>query len=177
MRYSGAMTETKLPLASRAIQRSLFAARWLMAPVYLCMAVVLALLVVKFFQELAHAVPTVLEMSETQLIATTLTLVDLTLVANLIAMVTLVGYENFVGRLNAQADAFPTWLAHTDLMGLKQKVITSIISIAAIDLLKRYLDVSNAPRGDLQIQTIVFLAFVVAGTLLALMDRLSTHKE
>jgi uncharacterized protein (TIGR00645 family) len=162
---------------SIAIQRGLFVARWIMAPIYLCMAVIVAMLAVKFVEELVHAVPRVLELSETQLIAFALNLVDLTLVANLISMVTLVGYENFVARLLPQAGPLPAWLAHIDLGGLKVKLIASIISIAAIDLLKRYLEVTDAPRADLAEQTGVFLAFVVAGVLLAWMDRLSSHDE
>ena len=148
-----------------------------MAPVYLGMAIILALLVVKFFQDLIHIVPHVLEMSEIELIANALNLVDLTLVANLVTMVSMVGYENFVGRLLPEAGPLPGWLAHIDLSGLKLKLIASIISIAAIDLLKRYLEISDTPRADLVVQTGVFLAFVVAGLLLAFMDRFAGHEK
>jgi uncharacterized protein (TIGR00645 family) len=171
------MSEPEPHAVSVAIQRGLVAARWIMVPLYLCMAIVLALIAAKFGEELVHAVPHVLEMQDTELIATALTLVDLTLVANLVSIVTLVGYENFVERMLPQAGPLPAWLAHIDLGGLKLKLIASIISIAAIDLLKRYLEVNDTPRADLVVQTGVFLAFVLAGVMLAWMEKLSGHGD
>ncbi len=161
----------------RAIERVLFSARWLMAPVYLCLAAMLVLIGVKFAQELVESVPRVLTMRDTELIAVALTLVDLTLVANLVMVVTLVGYENFVSPLDASAVTDrPGWLDHLDLSGVKQKLLGSIVSIAAIDLLKRFLEVTVTPNQDLLVQTLIFLAFVVAGLVMALTDRLSAGK-
>jgi len=158
------------------MERALFAARWIMAPVYFCMVVMLGLLAVKFVQELLLDIPKLLQSTETEVIADALTLIDLTLVANLLLMVTLVGYENFVSRLGLKdASERPLWLDHLDFSGLKLKLIASIVSIAAVDLLKRFLEVHATPREELVLQTGVFLGFVVAGVLLALMDRLSHH--
>jgi len=162
----------------RMIERVLFASRWLMAPVYLCLAATLALIGVKFIQELVETVPHVLELKDTELIADALTLVDLTLVANLLLVVTLVGYENFVSPLDGtRLGERPSWLDHLDLGAVKQKLIGSIVSIAAIDLLKRFLEVHATPNQDLVIQVLIFMSFVVAGLLMALTEWLGTHSK
>ena len=162
----------------RLLERGLFAARWIMAPVYFAMILMLALLALKFAKELAYDVLTVWDAADTEVIADALTLIDLSLVANLLLMVTLVGYEHFVSRLDRQDDGSrPAWLDQLDFSALKLKLIGSIISIAAIDLLKRFLEVHATPREELVLQTLVFLGFVLAGVLLAFMDWLSakTH--
>jgi uncharacterized protein (TIGR00645 family) len=79
--------------------RFMFTARWIMAPIYLGLLVALALIVVKFVQKLVQAVPTLMQESSNEVIFEVLTLVDLSLVANLIVIVIFAGWENFVGRV------------------------------------------------------------------------------
>ena len=61
----------------------------------------LVLVVVKFVQKLVQAIPGFLAMSSNEAIFLVLTLVDLSLVANLVVIVIFAGWENFVGRLLA----------------------------------------------------------------------------
>ena len=68
-----------LVILERIIERALFASRWIMAPFYLGLAVALILLLVKFMQELFHAVPNVFAMSEAELVLSILSLIDLSL--------------------------------------------------------------------------------------------------
>ncbi len=77
----------------------MFAARWIMAPIYIGLLVALVLIVVKFVQKLVQAVPGFLALSSNEAIFLILTLVDLSLVANLLVIVIFAGWENFVGRL------------------------------------------------------------------------------
>ena len=93
----------------------MFAARWIMAPIYIGLLVALVLVVVKFVQKLVQAVPGFLALSSSDAIFLVLTLVDLSLVANLVVIVIFAGWENFVGRLLAsQADDQPAWLGGLD---------------------------------------------------------------
>ena len=95
---------------SRIIETVLFAGRWLLAPVYLAMLGLLVLLAAYFVGELVHAVPMLLVMSENDLIILTLSLIDLSLTANLVVLVILSGYENFIRRVEfAEGDARPEW--------------------------------------------------------------------
>lgn len=69
-------------------------------PVFLGLSLSLLVLRIKFFQELAHLLPRVLEMSEFDLVLTILALVDISLVGSLLVMVMFSGYENFVSEMN-----------------------------------------------------------------------------
>src|SRR4051794_2659080 len=85
----------------RNLGRVMLATRWLMAPIYLGLLVALALVVIKFVQKLVFALPGFLALSSNDTIFFVLTLVDLSLVANLVVIVIFAGWENFVGRLLA----------------------------------------------------------------------------
>ena len=80
----------------RGLERTMFALRWLMAPMYLGLAVALAMLVIVFLREVAYYAPQVLAMSADSSILAALTLIDLTLAANLLLIVLFSGYESFV---------------------------------------------------------------------------------
>ena len=89
----------------RNLTRVMFAARWIMAPIYLGLLVALVLVMVKFIQKLVMIVPDYLALTTEQAIFFILTLVDLSLVANLVVIVMFAGWETFVGRLLvAQSD-------------------------------------------------------------------------
>ena len=93
------MTGRKIELA---IEKIMYTNRWALAPVYLGMSLALFALAIKFFQELFHFLPMLLEVSETELILKLLTLIDLTLVGSLIVIVMFSGYENFVSQLDLE---------------------------------------------------------------------------
>ena len=97
----------------RNLGRALLAARWIMAPIYVGLLIALGLVVVKFVQMLVQTVPGYLALDSNEAIFLVLTLVDLSLVANLVVIVMLAGWENFVGRLLASTtdDHRPGWEA------------------------------------------------------------------
>ena len=78
----------------------MYSSRWILAPIYFGLSLVLLALSVKFFQELYHFLPHILEIDETELVLKFLTLIDLTLVGSLVVIVMFSGYENFVSQLN-----------------------------------------------------------------------------
>ena len=100
---------------ARIIEAVLFGGRWLIVPIYLAMLVLLGIIVVYFLGELAHALPGIVSISENDLIALTLSLIDLSLTANLVVLVILSGYENFVRRVEVTpGDPRPEWMARID---------------------------------------------------------------
>jgi uncharacterized protein (TIGR00645 family) len=162
----------------RALEAGLFAGRWLLAPVYVGLLVALGMITVKFVQELAHAVPGLLSMKDTELVIFVLSLVDLALLGNLVLMVAYVGYENFVSKLHAEAhEDRPGWMTLVDFSGLKLKLLSSIVAISAIHLLRTFLDLRAVPKEDVAWQLAIHLGFVLSGLLLAWMDRLSTSSH
>lgn len=157
------------------LERLLFAGRWIMAPIYVGLLVILAIITIKFVQELVVTAPLVLSMHERDLVLFVLSLVDLALLGSLILMVSFAGYENFVSKMHSVAghEDRPSWMGHIDFSGLKLKLISSIVAISAIHLLRTFLNVSQLEKNDVGWQLAIHLGFVVSGVLLALMDRLS----
>lgn len=64
-------------------ERLMYASRWIMAPIYLGLSLILLALGVKFFQEILHILPNILEMKEVDLVLIALSLIDITLVGDL----------------------------------------------------------------------------------------------
>jgi len=158
----------------RLIERTLIAARWLLAPIYLGLALLLVLFVVQFFQDLWHATLGILEATHAQLIVEALGMVDLALVASLVVMVMLSSYENYLSRLDIESVSVQLgWLAKLDAGSIKVKVMVAIVTISAIDLLQAFLEIENIADDKLLWRVIVHLTFVVSALALAWLDRLT----
>ena len=164
-------------------EQGLFASRWLMAPMYLGLVVALGMMTVIFLRELAYYAPQVLSLSPEKTILVVLTLIDLTLAANLLLIVMFSGYENFVSKFDFDAGTDrPDWMGKVDFGGLKMKLIASIVAISGIHLLKRFMEIGDpsTPVADdrtLMWLTIIHLTFVVSGVLMALMDWLQAKSS
>lgn len=167
----------------RRFERLLFAARWVMAPMYLGLALALVLLAVMFLREMAYYLPLVMEMKSEDAILMVLTLIDLTLAGNLLLIVLFSGYETFVSTFDFDVGADrPDWMGKVDFSGLKLKLIASIVAISAIDLLKWFMSIDDATdiatiERKLFWLVAIHLAFVLSGVLMALMDYLTSKSE
>ena len=172
----------KKPALETWLERGLFASRWLMAPFYVGLVLALAALMVVFFQELFKELPRVPSMTPESAILMALTLIDLSLAANLMVIVILSGYENFVSKIDtASHEDRPDWMGTVDFSGLKMKLIASIVAISAIALLKAFLKLTEPgvalDQARLLWLVVVHLSFVVSGVLLAVMDWLNSRVE
>ena len=163
-------------------EAGLFASRWLMAPMYLGLVVSLGMLMVIFLRDLAYYVPQVMTMTAEEVILVCLTLIDLTLAANLLLIVIFSGYENFVSKFDFDAGQDrPDWMGKVDFGGLKMKLVASIVAISGIHLLKRFMEigesVADAKFGETELfwLVIIHLTFVISGVLLAVMDWLQAR--
>lgn len=175
---------TEKPSIENSFERTLFASRWLMAPMYLGLSISLGLLAVIFVKELAYYLPKTLEMTADQAILAVLTLIDLTLAANLLLIVLFSGYENFVSKFDFDTGADrPGWMGKVDFSGLKMKLIASIVAISGIHLLKVFMSLGKGDpahavsAATMQWMVIIHLTFVVSGVLLALMDWLTSKAK
>ncbi|MEO7774484.1 MAG: TIGR00645 family protein [Steroidobacteraceae bacterium] len=162
-------------MIERAIERTLFASRWLLAPVYLGLALSLVALGIKFFAELVHTMLVIFMMSEAELVLSLLALIDLALVGSLIVMVMFSGYENFVSRIDIDGDGDKLgWLGKLDAGTLKLKVAASIVAISSIHLLRAFMAAKETPNDKLMWYVIIHLTFVVSAVLLGVLDRMSS---
>src|SRR5262249_16620342 len=157
----------------RLIEQTLFASRWLLAPIYLSLSGLLLIFAIRFVRELAHLAFEVPTISETEVIVGALALIDLALIAGLIVMIMLSGYENFVSRLDvAEAEKAISWLGKLDAGTLKLKVAAYIVAISAIQLLRAYMNIDEVPNDKLLWMTVIHLTFVVSAVLLTVMERM-----
>src|SRR6266436_9060702 len=113
------------------IERTLFASRWLLCPLYIGLALLLVLFSIHFFRELIDIAIRAFSLTETDLVIQALTLIDLALAGGLVVMIMLSGYENFVSKLDvADAEKSISWLGKLDTGTLKLKVSATIVTIS-----------------------------------------------
>lgn len=172
----------------QGLESGLFASRWLMAPFYVGLVGSLAVLLVVFFAELVSELSHLFWFEDGVLhfmnaeegILLALSLIDLSLAANLVLIVIFSGYENFVSKINAgRREDRPEWMGTIDFSALKLKLIASIVAISGIALLKAFLEIQD-PQHALDVthlmwMVIIHLTFVASGVLLAVMDWLSSR--
>ena len=156
----------------RLIERGLFYSRWLLVPSYLGLAVSLLFFAVIFLKELATLAANVAEFGEKEAILTALSLIDLALVASLVVMVIISGYENFVSKLDVDSDDKLSWVGKLDAGTLKLKVASSIVAISSVHLLKAFMNAADTPNDKLLWLVVIHLTFVVSALAMALGDRL-----
>jgi uncharacterized protein (TIGR00645 family) len=155
--------------------RLMFAARWVMAPIYIGLLVGLILLAAKFVQTVVALVPALWTLSASGTVLAVLSLVDLSLVANLVLIVTLAGWQGFLDPLiDPRGSNQPAWLA-LDFSAIKLKLIGSIATIGAVEMLESMMHADSVSEGTVVWELEILLSLGVLGVMLALMDRLS-HK-
>lgn len=161
---------SKARAIERILEQGLFASRWLMAPFYIGLVVALLVLLAVFLHALVAELPLLAELDEAKVILWVLTLIDLSLAANLIVMVIFAGYENFVSKMDVHHPDRPTWMGTIDFSAMKLKLVASIVAISAIQLLKVFMALASYTREQMIFLIVIHLTFVVSGVLLALMD-------
>ncbi len=158
------------------LEKALYAARWLLAPLYLGLSLALVLLSIKFFQEAFHLFPIILSTSESDMVLVILSLVDMSLVGGLIIMVMLSGYENFVSRINiADGEEKLSWLGKLDSGSLKQKVAASIVAISSIHLLQKFMNAEHIDNDKLMWFVILHITFVLSAIGMAWVDKMNKY--
>lgn len=160
----------------RFFKNAMYAARWLLAPIYFGLALALLALTIKFFQEIWHILPSVLALSEGDLILKLLSLIDMALVGGLLVMVMISGYENFVSQLDIdEGKEKLDWLGKMDSGSLKMKVAASIVAISSIHLLRMFMDAQQLDGDKLMWYVIIHLTFVVSAFAMGYLDKLTKH--
>ena len=161
------------------IERLLFASRWILAPVYLGLSLALLALGARFFIEIAHVLGTLMTISESEMVLTVLSMIDLVLVGSLIVMVMFSGYENFVSRIETTGTDTLGWLGKLDAGTLKLKVAASIVAISSIHLLRVFMDAMQIPNDKIMWYVILHLTFVASAVLLGVLDRMAfaSHRQ
>jgi uncharacterized protein (TIGR00645 family) len=129
-------------------------------------------------QELWHLVSDVGHLSENDVMLLVLGLVDVVMIANLLIMVIIGGYETFVSRINLRNHPDqPEWLSHVNANVLKVKLAMAIVGISSIHLLQTFINADNISSETMLWQTVIHLTFVASAISLALIDRFLSPKS
>jgi uncharacterized protein (TIGR00645 family) len=180
----GELTESQMAPAPRSqrtpaamIGWSIFASRWIQAPLYIGLILAQAVYVIKFWKQLVHLITDFGHFDENEVMLIVLGLVDVVMIANLLIMVIIGGYETFVSRIKQVSDHpdQPEWLSHVNANVLKVKLAMAIVGISSIHLLKTFIEYGTENTGltetEVMWQTIIHVVFVASAIGLAYIDR------
>ncbi|HEX5219599.1 MAG TPA: TIGR00645 family protein [Verrucomicrobiae bacterium] len=181
--------ETKQLQSKKTLASFIFLSRWLQAPLYLGLIIAQAVYVCRFLLELWHligfalfnhaapaSIPKDVTDPEMVVMLTVLGLIDVVMIANLLIMVIVGGYETFVSRLQLKDHPDqPEWLSHVNAGILKVKLATALIGISSIHLLKTFINAANKDMEEKTMlwQVIIHVTFVASAIALAWIDRLT----
>jgi len=109
------------------------------------------------------------------------------MIANLLIMVIIGGYETFVSkiRIDGHPDQ-PEWLSHVNANVLKVKLAMAIVGISSIHLLKTFIEVGglggatdtgNYTYEGVFWQVIIHCVFILSALALAAIDRMSLKAQ
>ncbi len=175
-----------------ALSQLIFWSRWLQAPLYIGLIVAQGVYVYHFMVELSHLVGGAAEIKEVEIMLIVLGLIDVVMIANLLIMVIIGGYETFVSRLNLKEHPDqPEWLSHVNAATMKIKLSMALIGISSIHLLKTFIEVTNVeiPAGtdaalaeqlvaagqvEVMWQVIIHATFIFSAIAMAYTDRIMT---
>jgi len=159
--------------AINVLEKVIFASRWLQAPLYLGLIIAQVVYVFHFGVELTHLIAGATTLKESDIMLIVLGLIDVVMIANLLIMVIIGGYETFVSRLDLQGHPDqPEWLSHVNAGVLKIKLSTAIIGISSIHLLKSFINADNLSEHTLKWQVVIHTIFIFSAMAMAFTDRL-----
>lgn len=160
------------------LRNLVFWSRWLQAPLYLGLIVAQGVYVFHFMVELSHLVHKTVTIGETEIMLIVLGLIDVVMIANLLIMVIIGGYETFVSRLYKDNHPdHPEWLSHVNASTMKIKLSMALIGISSIHLLKTFINAPHLEEKTMMWQVIIHLTFVASAVAMAYTDRLMHKPE
>lgn len=157
----------------RSMEFFIFGSRWLQAPLYLGLIIAQGVYVYQFMLELAHLVVKAGTLTESEVMLIVLGLIDVVMIANLLIMVIIGGYETFVARLNLKGHPDqPEWLSHVNAGVLKVKLAVALISISSIHLLRTFINAPHVEDRVIYAQIAIHVSFLLSAIAIAYTDKI-----
>lgn len=168
-------------LEQSILDRIIFASRWLQLPIYLGLIVVQGIYAYKFMKSLWHLIVNLNQMDSDTIMLAVLNLIDVVMIANLLIMVIIGGYETFVSKLHVDNHPDqPEWLDHVNSTVLKVKLSMAIISISSIHLLQTFINAARLSEKQMIWEVAIHVAFVFSALAMAYIDKIlnsAIHKN
>lgn len=164
---------------TQLIAHVIFFSRWLQAPLYLGLIVILGAYVYRFLVELIKIMSHIKDVSDTLIMLSVLDLIDIVMIANLLIMVIMAGYETFVSRLNLHNNPDqPEWLDEVNAGTMKVKLALALVGISSIHLLRTFIDSSQYKNDTVMWQVVIHITLVASAIFIAWTNRLLVpHKK
>jgi uncharacterized protein (TIGR00645 family) len=144
-------------------ESGIFFSRWIQAPIYGALIIAAILYAFKSVLHLIELLTHVMTITESEIMLGILSLVDISMVANLVNMVVIGGYVTFVSKIDfGDHKDRPDWLAKINANTLKIKLSGSLASISAIHLLRAFIDIKNTEPTILMWQCIIHGVFLIS---------------
>jgi uncharacterized protein (TIGR00645 family) len=160
------------------LSKVIFFSRWFQAPLYLGLILALGLYVYDFSIDLINLILHISRLSETELMMGVLDLIDVVMIANLLIMVIVGGYDIFVCRiaLKDRSDQ-PEWLDELNAGMMKVKLALALVSISSIHLLRTFFDINKMSREVVVLQVVIHLTLLLSVVTIAYTNKLidGTH--
>lgn len=169
-------------MKSQFVPRLIFASRWLQAPLYLGLIIVLGVYVCEFGLGLFSLIRNMTNFNDSQIMMNVLDLIDVVMIANLLIMVVIGGYETFVSKLEFLQNHpdKPEWLDEVNAGSMKVKLALALIGISSIHLLRTFIDPSLKTNYDIMWQVVIHITLMLSALSIAFTNRLiipTSHKK
>ena len=154
----------------------LFSSKWLLVPFYFGLIVSLAVFAYIDVKETAHLVKTFNTITPEEVLMSLLKLIDLTMIANLVKLITVGSYTSFFKKhIDAEETTDPN--LNTSSGVLKVKMATALIGVSSINLLQTFIKPGEINSGLLEKQLIIHGAFLTGALILAVIDWMHVKAE
>ena len=148
--------------------------RWVLVAFYTGLIVALIAFAIFFIKNLYTVLTSVGEMGNSDMILSMLSMIDMTLIAGLIVMVVINGYDNFVSRLaNSEDGSVINELANVKPGALKLKISMTIILISAIYVLEMLMDFQKFTVSEIGWALGIHVTLAVTGLIMAIIEKIS----
>jgi len=159
------------------MNQAILTARYLIMPFCVILILGIILLIIQAAQKLLYLFVNLSTATDKDVLIGLFSIIDLALLANILLLIALSGYDSFISRLN-QSEETVTALDALDgltLAKVKLKLLGSMIIISAIGLLSTFLSI-GAGKTDLMesvyLQIAIHLVLSISAVLLAFSDKL-----
>ena len=159
------------------MNQAILTARYLIMPFCVILILGIILLIIQAAQKLGFLFLNLSSATDKDVLIGLFSIIDLALLANILLLIALSGYDSFISRLN-QSEETVTALDALDgltLAKVKLKLLGSMIIISAIGLLSTFLSI-GAGKTDLiesvYLQIAIHLVLSISAVLLAFSDKL-----
>ncbi|MEO8400390.1 MAG: TIGR00645 family protein [Gammaproteobacteria bacterium] len=150
------------------LAKIIFLGRWLQAPLYFGLIVILGAYAYRFLVELFELISHFNSLDDTHIMLSVLDLIDVVMIANLLIMVTIGGYETFISPLHLESHPDqPEWLDEVNAGSMKVKLALALIGISSIHLLRTFIDPSLTSNMAVMWQVIIHITLVVSALAIA----------